>query len=85
VAILNIKLKTTIVTARLQDNQLKGMFFLILFTVLSVLSALTDAQPDALKSKNIYNGSPTGIYENSTSTGNPQDFHAPLPRIRGHR
>ena len=67
---------------RLQDNQLKGIFFLILFTVLTVHSALTDTQPGALKTENSYEA---GFYQLPTPVGDVHKFHAPVTKIRGHR
>ena len=70
---------------RLQDNQLKGIFFLILFTVLTVHSALTDTQSGSLKTDNFYKGSAAGLYELSTPGRDIQKFHTPVTRIRAHR
>jgi hypothetical protein len=72
-------------TTRLQDNQLKGIFFLILFTVLTVHSAITDRQSGSLKTKTFYKGSAAGLYELSTPVGDIEKFHAPVTRIRAHR
>jgi hypothetical protein len=78
-------INTNIMTTRLQDNQLKGIFFLILFTVLTVHSALTGTPSGSLKTQNFYNGSAARLYELSTPVSNVQKIHTPVTSVRTHR
>jgi hypothetical protein len=72
-------------TTRLQDNQLKGIFFLILFTVLTIHSALTGTQSGSLKTENFYKRSAEDPYDLSTPVSDVQKFHTPVTKIRRHR